>query len=85
MILDVSHWQPPERKDRLNNWKDCLDYTLHDNDYFVKHRKGNTKFLNVLQGNNEEQADIWYDAVHSSFEGWAMAGYNMKQLHRTAD
>ena len=60
---DVSHWQPLNEKTGPNNWKDCLDYTLHDNDYFVKHRKGNTKFLNVLQGNNEEQADIWYDAA----------------------
>jgi len=85
MILDVptlAAAPPLNEKTGLNNWKDCLDYTLHDNDYFVKHRKGNTKFLNVLQGNNEEQADIWYDAVkHYPFEGWAMAGYNMKQLH----
>lgn len=85
MILDVptlAAAPPLNEKTGLTRWQDCLDYTLHDNDYFVKHRKGNTKFLNVLQGNNEEQADIWYDAVkHYPFEGWAMAGYNMKQLH----
>jgi hypothetical protein len=55
---------------------------MHNNDYFVRNRQGKTKFLNVLQGNNEQQADDWYGAVkHYPFEGWAMAGYNMKQLH----
>ena len=85
MILDVptlAAAPPLNAKTGLRDWVDCLDYTIHNNDYFVKHRTGNTKFLNVLQGNNEQQANDWYGAVKNyPFEGWAMAGYNMKQLH----
>lgn len=85
MVLDIptlAAAPPLNAKTGLTRWQDCLDYTMHNNDYFVKHRQGKTKFMNVLQGNNEEQADHWYDAVkHYPFEGWAMAGFNMKQLH----
>ena len=85
MVLDIptlAAAPPLNAKTGLTDWVDCLDYTMFNNDYFVRNRTGNTKFLNVLQGNNEQQADDWYGAVkHYPFEGWAMAGYNMKQLH----
>ena len=85
MVLDIptlAAAPPLNAKTGLTDWVDCLEYTMFNNDYFLKHRQGKTKFLNVLQGNNESQADQWYDAVkHYPFEGWAMAGYNMKQLH----
>lgn len=85
MVLDIptlAAAPPLNAKTGLTNWVDCLEYTMHNNDYFVRNRQGKTKFLNVLQGNNEQQADDWYSAVkHYPFEGWAMAGYNMKQLH----
>jgi hypothetical protein len=52
---------------------------LFNNDFFLKHRQGKTKFLNVLQGGTNEDADTWYEAVkHYPFEGWAMGGNNMK-------
>ena len=85
MVLDIptlAAAPPLNAKTGLTDWVDCLEYTMFNNDYFVRNRQGKTKFLNVLQGNNEQQADQWYDAVkHYPFEGWAMAGYNMKQLH----
>ena len=85
MVLDIptlAAAPPLNAKTGLTDWVDCLEYTMFNNDYFLKHRQGKTKFLNVLQGNNEQQANLWYDAVkHYPFEGWAMAGYNMKQLH----
>ena len=85
MVLDIptlAAAPPLNAKTGLTDWVDCLEYTMHNNDYFVRNRQGKTKFLNVLQGNNEQQADDWYSAVkHYPFEGWAMAGYNMKQLH----
>ena len=85
IVLDIptlAAAPPLNAKTGLTNWVDCLEYTMHNNDYFVRNRQGKTKFLNVLQGNNEQQADDWYGAVkHYPFEGWAMAGYNMKQLH----
>jgi hypothetical protein len=85
MVLDIptlAALPPLSEKTGLKSFADCLDYTKFNNDYFVRNRQGKTKFLNVLQGNDEHTADIWYEATkHYPFEGWAMAGYNMKQLH----
>lgn len=85
MVLDIptlASIPPLNEKTGLTSFADCLDYTMFNNDYFVRNRQGKTKFMNVLQGNDEHTADVWYEAVkHYPFEGWAMAGYNMKQLH----
>jgi hypothetical protein len=57
----------------------------------MKNRNGNCKFLNVLQGENFQQADDWYTQmkdycdpkIHPSthFNGWAMGGQNMCDIH----
>ena len=46
MVLDVLTLAaaPLNAKTGLKDWIDCLDYTIHNNDYFVKHRQGKTKF-----------------------------------------
>ena len=84
MVLDIPTWSAaPINQERtgLKTFKDCLDGTLFNNDFFLKHRKGQTKFLNVLQGGNNVDAEIWYEAVkHYPFEGWAMGGNNMKDV-----
>lgn len=84
MVLDIPTWSAaPINQERtgLKTFKDCLDGTLFNNDFFLKHRKGQTKFLNVLQGGNNVDAEIWYEAVkHYQFEGWAMGGNNMKDV-----
>jgi len=81
MCLDVPTWASNDlhrEKTGLKNFQDCLDATMWNNDYFVKNRLGHTKFLNVLQGNSPEEADIWYNTVkHLPFEGWAMGSQNM--------
>jgi hypothetical protein len=81
MVLDVPTWASNDLhrpKTGLNNFQECLDATVWNNEYFIKNRLGQTKFLNVLQGNSPEECDIWYDAVkHLPFEGWAMGGQNM--------
>lgn len=84
MILDIPAWAAaPVNRERtgLTSFNDCLQGTLFNNDFFLKHRLGATKFLNVLQGGNNAEADIWYDAVkHYPFEGWAMGGNNMRDI-----
>lgn len=68
-----------------NPFKNCLNGTIWNNEFFMKHREpGATKFLNVLQGRNIEEAYEWYDAVtpfsntklhgDRAFEGWALGG-----------
>ena len=81
MVLDVPTWASNAQhreKTGLKTFQDCLDATIWNNNYFVQNRLGNTKFLNVLQGNSFEECDTWYDAVkHMPFEGWAMGSQNM--------
>ena len=60
---------------------------VSNNEYFVRNRNGECKFLNVLQGENFAQADDWYSQMKSfvtpssiqmsHFNGWAMGGQNM--------
>jgi len=81
MLLDVPTWASDHihsPKTGLKSFDDCLNKTLHNNDYFIRNRLGQTKFLNVLQGSDWETADAWYQAVkHLPTEGWAMGGKNM--------
>jgi hypothetical protein len=82
MVLDIPTWAYDKNngpRTGLKSFKDCLDGTLFNNNFFLKHRQGKTKFLNVLQGANNEDAEVWYQAVKNlPFEGWAMGGNNMK-------
>lgn len=59
----------------LKSFGDCLTGSLDNHQFFIKHRKeGATKFLNVLQGRNMEEGDIWWDAVKDlPFESWAFS------------
>lgn len=85
MILDIPT-RATEGKFRemtgMKSFGDALNATMFNNDYFVRNRKGKTKFLNVLQGQNGADADIWYEKVkHYDFEGWAMGGLNMRDAN----
>lgn len=84
MVLDLPTWSAApinQARTGLKDFNDCLRGTLFNNDFFLKHRKGQTKFLNVLQGGNNVDAETWYEAVkHYPFEGWAMGGNNMKDI-----
>jgi|TARA_B100000941_G_scaffold44134_1_gene27128 hypothetical protein len=81
MTLDVPTWAADDLnspKTGLKTFQDTLDGTIYNNKFFQKHRLGQTKFLNVLQGDDWNTAQIWYDQVKDfEFEGWAMGGINM--------
>lgn len=86
MVLDIPTWAIG-RTEGIDSFSTCLKGTMYNNDYFIKHRTGDTKFLNVLQGRSKTEADIWFDTVKDlPFEGWAFAGDNMADfemiLHR---
>ena len=95
MILDIPAWvdRSPEGSaaSKISSYQEAVDGTAFNNEYFIKNRNGNCKFLNVLQGENFAQADDWYaqmkkfsDPKHypgAHFDGWAMGGQNMCDLH----
>lgn len=90
MMLDVPTWacdHTHSPKTGLKTFDDCLEKTRFNNEYFLKNRLGQTKFLNVLQGNDWAAAEKWYDGVkeysdpavwgEKAAEGWAFGGSNM--------
>jgi hypothetical protein len=84
MVLDVptfSALPPLNKRTGLNSFQECLDATLFNNDWFVRNAQGKTKYLNVLQGGSDSEADTWYDQVKNyPFQGWAMGGNNMQDM-----
>lgn len=65
-----------------DDYNACLQQSLLNLDYFVRHRKsGATDFLNVIQGRNEQESKVWYDAVKGyGLEGWAFAGVHQSSF-----
>jgi len=73
--------------------EDAIKATHINNEYFIQNRNGNCKFLNVLQGRNHEQSDVWYEEMKkycdpniypdNHFNGWAFGGQNKIDIHLT--
>lgn len=63
----------------------ALNQTVQNNHYYEQNRTiGKTKFLNVIQGRNEEESRYWYDEVKQfPFEGWSFAGRHHTELAMT--
>ena len=95
MILDIPTWTFRDAKAAeacgIRSYQDAVDATRINNDYFINNRKGNVKFLNVLQGGNHAEADDWYAMMKDycdpsvypdrHFNGWGMGGQNMCDVH----
>lgn len=94
MVLDVPAWvarSPAGQKATgVTCYQEAVDATMINNEYFMRNRNGNCKFLNVLQGENHTEADDWYNQMKKfcdskqysqPFEGWAMGGQNMCDVH----
>lgn len=67
----------------------CLLQTIINNDYFVANRKpvgtpGATNFLNVVQGRNVEESNIWYEHVKKfPFDAWSLASHHKENFVMT--
>ena len=90
MVLDIPAWvgrSPVGAKNSgVADYPQAVAATKYNNEYFIKHRTGACKFLNVLQGENHAQAEDWYQQMKDfcdpnkydkPFNGWAMGGQNM--------
>jgi hypothetical protein len=95
MILDIPAWvaRSPEgaKATGISTYDEAVKATRINNDYWMKHRTGACKFLNVLQGENHADADDWYEQMKdycdpakypdNHFNGWSMGGQNMCDVH----
>ena len=95
MILDIPAWVARSPKGQqatgISTYEEACQATNINNEYFMKHRSGACKFLNVLQGENHTEADDWYERMKkfcdpkqypdTHFNGWSMGGQNMCDIH----
>ena len=95
MVLDIPAWVERSPAGRaatgITSYQEAVNATKYNNEYFIKHRNGRCKFLNVLQGENHTQAEDWYQQMKDfcdpsvygdkAFNGWAMGGQNMCDVH----
>jgi hypothetical protein len=95
MILDIPAWVARSPKGQqatgISTYEEACQATNINNEYFMKHRSGACKFLNVLQGENHTEADDWYERMkkycdpkqypNTHFNGWSMGGQNMCDIH----
>ena len=97
ITLDIPAWvaRSPagQRATGISSYAEAVQGTYINNEYFINNRNGNCKFLNVLQGENHQDADDWYDRMKKysdpkqypgrHFNGWGMGGQNMCDVHLT--
>ena len=95
MTLDIPGWVGRTQKGRdatkITTYGEAVEATKFNYEYWMKRRKGNCKFLTVLQGDNHTQADEWYDEMkkysdpkhfpNDHFNGWAMGSQNKCDVH----
>jgi hypothetical protein len=95
MVLDIPAWVARSPAGMaatgIESYDQAVDATKYNNEYWIKHRTGACKFLNVLQGETHGQADDWYSKMKDfcdpkiygdkAFNGWAMGGQNMCDIH----
>lgn len=78
---------------KIANLDDAIKATHINNQYFIKNRNGNCKFLNVMQGLTHEDSNNWYDEMkqycdpkiypENHFNGWAFGGQTKVDIHLT--
>jgi hypothetical protein len=79
MTLDMPLWaQMPSNKSspfHKCSTEQLINLTVENLRFIDTHRRGNTKWLNVIQGTTAEDMKLWWDAVKDfRFGGWALAG-----------
>jgi hypothetical protein len=75
----------------ISTIEEAITATHINNEYFINNRDGRCKFLNVLQGRNHTQSDVWYEEMKKycdtniygdrAFNGWAFGGQNKIDIH----
>lgn len=95
MILDIPSYATQAKDPHPffgRDFQKCLDVTAQNIRFLVGHRYGSTKFMNVIQGGNTEQANQWYETVKEfPLEGWALPiaelgwGQGLRLLRRMLD
>lgn len=95
MTLDIPGWvwRTPKGRNatKIESYDQAVAASKYNFEYWMKHRRGNCKFLTVLQGDDHTQADQWYEEMkkysdpkhfpNDHFNGWAMGSQNKCDIH----
>jgi hypothetical protein len=84
IILDIPAWVRKTQKgieaSGISTFDEAIQATSINNEYFMRHRTGECKFLNVMQGGNHKESEDWYQKMkkfcdpkqyETPFNGWA--------------
>jgi hypothetical protein len=79
MTIDMPLWakQPQNSKTPFHkcSTEQLIQLTVENLQFIDRNKRGNTKWLNVIQGTTTEDMKLWWDAVKDfRFGGWALAG-----------
>jgi hypothetical protein len=65
----------PPRAKYDGKFYECMDISYDNFKYFADNQTGKCKFLNVIQGNNVDEYDAWYQKMKDfEFNGWCIGG-----------
>lgn len=79
MTLDMPLWaRSPQNKHtpfHKCSVQQLTDLSVENLEFIKRNKRGNTKWLNVIQGDTPKDMKLWWDAVKGyRFSGWALAG-----------
>ena len=79
MTLDMPLWarSKPNKDTPFHKCsvQQLTDLTVENLEFIKRNKRGNTKWLNVIQGDTPKDMKLWWDAVKGyRFSGWALAG-----------
>lgn len=73
--IDIPTGYKMSTRGHFSTFRECLETSYSNFKYFNENQTGKTEFINILQGNNENQIRKWYDKVKDfDFNGWALGG-----------
>jgi hypothetical protein len=65
----------PPRTKYQGRFQEALDFSIDNFKHFEKNQSGKTRFLNVSQGSNPKEREVWFNAVKDfEFQGWSLGG-----------
>ena len=79
MTIDMPLWvlvsQTSTSPFKICTREQLTQLTIENLEHIKQNKFGKTKWLNVIQGTNEEDTDYWWSRVKKyKFDGWALAG-----------
>jgi hypothetical protein len=81
--LDVPTFTIGHPEFKFNTFEQCLNQTVENMEFWMQHRvPDKIRLLNVIQGRNEPEVQLWYDTVKDyTTEGWCFSSANSDSMY----